>query len=107
MPLDAVWPAAITEVEAVFLTHIEAEDAGGLCDVVARFGVKSAFIPRGAIAPCGSPVGEGETKQFGPLEITTYTTPGHAAAHNCYVVRAPAARHGAALLVSGDLVFAG
>jgi glyoxylase-like metal-dependent hydrolase (beta-lactamase superfamily II) len=52
-------------------------------------------------------VGEGETKVFGPLEITAYTTPGHAAAHNCYVVRAPAVRTGARLLVSGDLVFAG
>ena len=107
MALDAVWPAAIKEVEAVFLTHIEAEHAGGLCDVVARFGVKSAFIPRGATAPCGNALGEGEVKHFGPIEITTYTTPGHAAAHNCYVVRAPAARQGAALLVSGDLVFAG
>ena len=52
-------------------------------------------------------MGEGETKTIGPLEITAYTTPGHAAAHNCYLVRAPAARTGGALLVSGDLVFAG
>jgi hydroxyacylglutathione hydrolase len=107
MALDAVWPGAITAVDAVFLTHIEAEHAGGLCDVVARFGVTSAFIPRGAVAPCGSAIGEGEVKKFGPLEITAYTTPGHAAAHNCYVVRAPAARRGGSLLVSGDLVFAG
>ena len=107
MALDAVWPPAIREIDAVFLTHVEAEHAGGLCDVVARFGVTSAFIPRGATAPCGHAVGEGEVKKFGPLEITAYTTPGHAAAHNCYVVRAPAARFGGALLVSGDLVFAG
>jgi glyoxylase-like metal-dependent hydrolase (beta-lactamase superfamily II) len=107
MALEAVWPGAVRELDAVFLTHVEPEHAGGLCDVVARFGVTAAFIPRGAQAPCGRAVGEGEVKQFGPLEITTYTTPGHAAAHNCYVVRAPGARHGGALLVSGDLVFAG
>ena len=107
MALDAVWPRPITMVDAVFLTHVEAEHAGGLCDVVARFGVKAAFLPRGAVAPCGQPMGEGETKIFGPLEITAFTTPGHVAAHNCYVVRAPAARTGGALLISGDLVFAG
>jgi glyoxylase-like metal-dependent hydrolase (beta-lactamase superfamily II) len=107
MALDAVWPRAIRAVDAVFLTHIEAEHAGGLCDVVARFGVKAAFLPRGATAPCGAAMGEGEKKNFGALEITAFTTPGHAAAHNCYVVRATPARRGGALLISGDLVFAG
>ena len=107
MALEAVWPRAIHALDAVFLTHIEAEHAGGLCDVAARFGVSSVFIPRGARAPCGREVGEGETANFGLIEITTYTTPGHSAAHNCYVVRALAAPHGGTLLVSGDLVFAG
>lgn len=105
--LEAVWPRSIRQLDAVFLTHVEAEHAGGLCEVVARFGVTAAFIPRGASAPCGRPVGEGETKTFGPLEVTTYSTPGHAAAHNCYLVSAPAARSGGDLLISGDLVFAG
>lgn len=105
--LQRVWPANVRQLDAVFLTHVEAEHAGGLCEVVSRFGVASAFIPRGAVAPCGQPIGESETRRFGPLEITTYSTPGHAAAHNCYLVRAPAARSGGALLVSGDLVFAG
>ena len=105
--LEAVWPRSIRRLDAVFLTHVEPEHAGGLCEVVARFDVQSAFLPRGAVAPCGQPVGEGETKVFGPLEITAYTTPGHAAAHNCYLVRSPAAKTGGALLISGDLVFAG
>jgi glyoxylase-like metal-dependent hydrolase (beta-lactamase superfamily II) len=107
MALETVWPAAIKQVDAVFLTHIEAEHAGGLCDVLARFGVTSAFVPRGAAAPCGSAMGEGDIKKIGSLEITAYSTPGHAASHNCYVVRAPAARRGDALLLSGDLIFAG
>ena len=105
--LESVWPRSIRRLDAVFLTHVEAEHAGGLCEVVARFDVKSAFIPRGAEAPCGRPVGEGETKVFGPLAITAFTTPGHAASHNCYVVSAPAARAGRHLLISGDLIFAG
>ncbi len=105
--LESVWPRAVRRLDAVFLTHVEAEHAGGLCDVVERFGVSAAFIPLGASAPCGRPVGEGETKMVGSLEIKAFSTPGHAAAHNCYVVRAPAAPSGAALLISGDLVFAG
>jgi glyoxylase-like metal-dependent hydrolase (beta-lactamase superfamily II) len=39
--------------------------------------------------------------------VTAFATPGHAAAHNCYLVTAPAARAGGGLLISGDLVFAG
>ena len=51
--LESVWPATVREIDAVFLTHVEAEHAGGLCEVVARFDVPKAFIPIGAHAPCG------------------------------------------------------
>lgn len=46
--LQTVWPSGIRKLDAVFLTHVEAEHAGGLCEVVARFGVTAAFIPRGS-----------------------------------------------------------
>jgi glyoxylase-like metal-dependent hydrolase (beta-lactamase superfamily II) len=105
--LAAVWPAAVRTLDAVFLTHVEPEHAGGLCDVVSRFGAPRAYIPQGATAPCGICIGEGQTLRFGLLEISAFTTPGHAAAHNCYLVSARSARNGSALLVSGDLVFAG
>ncbi|MCX6953353.1 MAG: MBL fold metallo-hydrolase [Verrucomicrobia bacterium] len=105
--LEAVWPRSIRRLDAVFLTHVEPEHAGGLCEIVERFEVQAAFVPQGATAPCGRPAGEGEKKTFGPLEITVFATPGHAAAHNCYLLRAPAARTGGTLLISGDLVFAG
>lgn len=105
--LQRVWPAPIRSLDAVFLTHVEAEHAGGLCEVVSRFGVSSAFIPSGATAPCGRAIGEGERRSFGPFEVTAYSTPGHSAAHNCYLVRHSAIAEGRALLVSGDLVFAG
>jgi glyoxylase-like metal-dependent hydrolase (beta-lactamase superfamily II) len=105
--LRANWPESVREVEGVFLTHVEAEHAGGLCEVVAHFGVASAFIPTGARSPCGRPLAEAETVRFGSIEVTAFSTPGHAPAHNCYRVRSTAAPAGRTLLISGDLVFAG
>ena len=105
--LGSVWPSSIRALDAVFLTHVEQEHAGGLCDVVARFGAPAAYIPEGATAPCGRGIGEGQKRTFESLEVTAFATPGHAAAHNCYLVTAPAARAGGGLLISGDLVFAG
>ncbi len=105
--LTAVWPSSVRSLDAVFLTHVEPEHAGGLCDVVAKFGAPVALVPEGVKAPCGSGIGDGEKRRFGAIEVTAFATPGHAAAHNCYLVTMPAARAGAALLISGDLVFAG
>jgi len=105
--LENAWPESLRTLDAVFLTHVETEHAGGLCEVVTRFGKPAAFIPRGAHAPCGSPMGEGEVKIFGRLEVTAFSTPGHSAEHNCYLVRAPSVRTARPLLISGDLVFAG
>ena len=104
--LEAAWPAEVEQLDAVFLTHVEAEHAGGLCEVVARFGVSSAFVPEGATAACGVPIGESAQRTFGGLTVTAYSTPGHVAAHNCYAVRR-SDRVGTALLISGDLFFAG
>jgi len=105
--LHAAWPKQITKIDAVFLTHVEAEHAGGLCQVVAHYGVPRAYVPANSNAPCGFEVEDGTKLTFGPLEITSFATPGHAAAHNCYFVRAPKVANGVALLVAGDLVFAG
>lgn len=105
--LEAAWPPAVRGVLAVFLTHVEAEHAGGLCDVVARFGVEAAFVPDGAPAPCGRGIAEGWRRRFGGLEVAAFATPGHAAAHNCYAVTAAAQPGAPGLLLSGDLVFAG
>jgi hydroxyacylglutathione hydrolase len=105
--LERNWPREIQNLDAVFLTHVEAEHVGGLCAVVKRFGGSAAFVPRAAAAPCGRGMGEGEKKTFGGIEVTAFNTPGHAAAHNCYFVRTLDPRRGLGLLISGDLVFAG
>lgn len=105
--LSAVWPRAVKKVDAVFVTHVEAEHSGGLCEVVARFGAPRAYCPSGVSAPCGSPIAEGQQMRYGPLEVRAFSTPGHASAHNCYLVSVPGVPGARSLLVSGDLVFAG
>jgi len=105
--LMANWPGGIAGIEAVFLTHVEPEHAGGLCAVVEQFGVVAAYIPAGGHARCGRPIDEGAVVRLGALEVTTFSTPGHSPAHNSYVVRSLAAASGRQLLVGGDLIFAG
>lgn len=107
--LAAAWPLPIRAVNAVFLSHVETEHAGGLCDVVERFGVPAAYCPEGATAACTEPIGEGRQLRFGGLRVTAFSTPGHAFAHNCYLVESEAATEAdsAGLLMSGDLFFAG
>jgi hydroxyacylglutathione hydrolase len=105
--LEANWPGGIRQLDAVFLTHVEAEHVGGLCAVVERFDAGAAFVPAGARAPCGCAASEGDEKTFGPLAVRVFSTPGHAAAHNCYLVTCRDTLGRPALLISGDLVFAG
>ena len=105
--LETEWPNAITGIDAIFVTHVEAEHAGGLWDAVRFFGVNDSYVPTGAEVTPAKPMGEGETFTFGPLAVTAFRTPGHCAMHNCYHVRSiklPSAR---SILITGDLIFAG
>lgn len=101
------WPRTVEHIDAVFLTHVEAEHAGGLCAAVERFRVPAAYCPSGAQAPCTEPLGDGQRKEFPGFAVTAFSTPGHAPAHNCYLVEGIPSGRGRALLVSGDLFFAG
>jgi glyoxylase-like metal-dependent hydrolase (beta-lactamase superfamily II) len=105
--LIKVWPGAVQSIDAVFLTHVEAEHAGGLCAVVERFAVPAAYCPVGAVAACSTPIGEGMSFEFPAFTVRVFTTPGHTSAHNCYLVESRTSPNGRALLISGDLFFAG
>ena len=106
--LQQVWPRAVTRSEAVFLTHPEAEHIGGVSGALRQHGLATFYGPRGGPAgPECWPLGEGETVVAAGYQITAFSTPGHCAEHNCYLVRPKAVPHARALLVSGDLIFAG
>ncbi len=105
--LRRVWPAAIKRLDGVFITHAETEHTGGLVEVVRQFGPVPVFCPMDAQVLGASALAEGSRINLGSIEIEALATPGHAEAHNCYVVRVPKVSDRATLLVSGDLFFAG
>jgi glyoxylase-like metal-dependent hydrolase (beta-lactamase superfamily II) len=75
---------------------------------VERFGLAMFYGPRGR--PCkpeGWPLSEGEMVVAAGYQITAFSTPGHCAEHNCYLVRPKNVPTARALLISGDLIFAG
>ena len=107
--LQAVWPRAIRQIDAVFITHIETEHAGGLCEIVRHLGVVAAFVPEGVKTPCSCAraLCDGESWTGEAVSVTALNTPGHAACHNAYLVRSVRTPQGVPVLVSGDLLFAG
>lgn len=105
--LRRVWPPGIRQLDAVFITHPESEHLAGLSDVQRLFGPVPVFGPVGAAIPAAVSLPEGSSMNIGRFQVTTLATPGHAEAHNCYVVRAAGVPNGRAVLISGDILFAG
>ena len=105
--LHRAWPAQVQRLDAVFVTHYEAEHIGGL-EVVLRESELGIFHgpPNGRWPGCRG-VSENQTIDYGGLRITAFSTPGHADAHNCYLVRSLAQPTATPVLISGDLIFAG
>ena len=105
--LRRMWPANLTRVAGVFLTHAETEHTGALPEVRRLHGAAPIFAPAGAGVPGATGLADGARMECAGYTIETLATPGHAEAHNAYLVRAPRAPHAAPLLVAGDLLFAG
>ena len=105
--LRRVWPRNITRLDAVFITHAETEHIGGLGELLAACGPAPVYAPAGSGIAGAVALDEGKKIIVAGFEVEAVSTPGHAAAHNCYVVRVPRVPAGAPLLVSGDLLFAG
>ncbi|MDF9826247.1 hydroxyacylglutathione hydrolase [Ereboglobus sp. PH5-10] len=115
--IERVWPKRIRKIEAVFITHVETEHTGGLEDLQRILGRAPVFFPEGICISDtsamagevggGFAMGEGARLRYGAFEVRAIKTPGHAEAHNSYVVSAPALPDATQMLVSGDLIFAG
>ena len=115
--IERVWPGRIRKLDAIFITHVEAEHAGGLAGVLRAFGSVPVFFPEGASfsdaeprrpgAGGGLAMGGGARLCFGALEVRALRTPGHAGAHNSYLAGVPALPGSTRILATGDLLFAG
>jgi glyoxylase-like metal-dependent hydrolase (beta-lactamase superfamily II) len=105
--LHRAWPARVQRLDAVFITHYEAEHIGGLEVVLRETGLNGFYGPTNGRWPQCEGLGEGQAVQIASLEVTAFNTPGHAAQHNCYLVRERGLPGSPALLISGDLIFAG
>jgi len=105
--LHRAWPTRIQQIESVYVTHYEAEHIGGLEVVLQETGLDHFYGPSTGRWPQCRGLGEGETVHYDRISVTAFLTPGHAAEHNCYLVRDTTGAQGPALLISGDLIFAG
>ena len=105
--LHRAWPRHVEQVDAVFITHYEAEHIGGLEVVMQETGLPCFYgPPTGRWKQCHG-MREGQAVEAGGLRITAFQTPGHAAEHNCYAVALAGSPGPGEVLISGDLIFAG
>lgn len=105
--LRRMWPAGVKRLASVFLTHAETEHVGALGEVRRLFAPASVFAPPGAGLPGATGLADGARIECAGYTIETLATPGHAEAHNAYLVRVARAPQATPLLIAGDLLFAG
>jgi hydroxyacylglutathione hydrolase len=73
-------------ITAVFETHVQADHVSGLPTLVERTGA-TAYIPAGAgVAFEHAALTDGDVIELGNTSVRAIATPGHAPAHNAYVV---------------------
>ncbi len=94
-------------IEAVFETHVQADHVSGLPDLVARTGA-TAYLPDGAgVEFEHHPLADGEVVHLGNTEIAAIATPGHAQAHNAYLVTDHARTDDPWMVLTGDALLVG
>jgi hydroxyacylglutathione hydrolase len=73
-------------IVAVLETHLQADHASGLPELVERTGA-TAYLPEGAGVEFDHvALADGDTVELGNTELQAIATPGHATAHHAYLV---------------------
>jgi glyoxylase-like metal-dependent hydrolase (beta-lactamase superfamily II) len=94
-------------IVAVFETHVQADHVSGLPELVARTGA-TAYLPEGAgIEFAHQPLRDREVVKLGNTEIQALATPGHALAHDAYLVTDHTRGNAPWLVLTGDTLLVG
>jgi hydroxyacylglutathione hydrolase len=94
-------------IVAVFETHVHADHVSGLPELVARTGAH-AYLPAGAgVALEHRELADGEVVVLGNTELRAIATPGHAAAHQAYLVTDRTRGDEPWLVLTGDALLVG
>jgi len=94
-------------IVAVVETHLQADHVSGLPELVARTGA-TACVPVGSDVEFEHrPLADGELVTLGNVELEAVATPGHAAAHNAYVVTDRTRSDEPWLVLTGDALLVG
>jgi hydroxyacylglutathione hydrolase len=73
-------------IAALFETHVQADHVSGLPELVSRTGA-TAYLPvEAGVAFEHEPLADGDRVELGNTVVAAIATPGHAPAHNAYVV---------------------
>ena len=96
-----------SRIAAVLETHVQADHISGLPDLVARTGA-TAYLPVGAGVDFEhTELADGERVELGNTVIEAVSTPGHAAAHNAYVVTDRRRAEEPWMVLTGDALLVG
>jgi glyoxylase-like metal-dependent hydrolase (beta-lactamase superfamily II) len=94
-------------IVAVFDTHVQADHVSGLPELVARTGA-TAYLPQDAgVEFDHHPLQDGEVVKLGNTEIQAISTPGHALAHDAYLVTDRRRADQPWLVLTGDALLVG
>jgi hydroxyacylglutathione hydrolase len=94
-------------IVAVLETHVQADHLSGLPELVARTGA-TAYLPEGAGVDFEHhALRDGEVVKLGNTELEAITTPGHAVAHDAYLVTDRTRAEEPWLVLTGDALLVG
>ncbi len=103
----AVAEAQGAPIVAVLDTHVQAEHVSGMAELVARTGATAYLPEKAGVQFEHHPLEDGEVIVLGNVELRALATPGHAHAHDAYLVTDHTRGEEPWLVLTGDALLVG